>query len=61
MFNFSLDATFGIKFDLKKYYHQINIHDSEVTYYGFVYKMSNATEPEYFVWRTMPSLDIPLN
>ncbi len=54
MFNFSLGATHGIKFDLKKYYHQIKIHDSEIKYYGFVYKMSNAPGPEYFVWRTMP-------
>ena len=54
MFNYSILATHGIKFDLKKFYHQIDIFDEESTYYGFMYVMSDGADPTCFVWKTLP-------
>ena len=30
-------ANFGIKFDLKKFYHEIDLHPTEYQYYGFTF------------------------
>ena len=35
MFEMSKDATCGIKFDLKNFYHEIDLAPKEYKYYGF--------------------------
>jgi Reverse transcriptase (RNA-dependent DNA polymerase) len=47
-------AEYAIKFDLKKFYHQIKLHPEETTYYGFTYKMTDTGKPTYFIWKTLP-------
>jgi hypothetical protein len=37
MFNYSIDVNFAIKFDLKKFHHEIVINEK---YFGFMYKMA---------------------
>jgi hypothetical protein len=54
MFNFSTTSAFGIKFDLKKFYHEIDINEAEKQYFGFMYQMEEGEPHTYFVWSTMP-------
>ncbi len=54
MFNYSSNAKFAIKFDLKKFYHEIDINENEKKYFGFMYQMQDNEEHTYFVWNTIP-------
>jgi hypothetical protein len=54
MFEYSREAVCGIKFDLKKFYHEIDIHEDHQQFFGFMYPMSDGGEPTYFVWKTLP-------
>jgi hypothetical protein len=54
MFNYSTSAKFGIKFDLKKFYHEIDIDVDFKKYFGFMYQMKDDEPHTYFVWATMP-------
>jgi hypothetical protein len=54
MFEYELDAKYAIKFDLKKFYHELSINASFKKYFGFMYQMEDGKEPEMFVWSTMP-------
>jgi hypothetical protein len=54
MFNYSTSANFGIKFDLKKFYHEIDIDVNFKKYFGFMYQMNDDEPHTYFVWATMP-------
>jgi len=39
MFNYASSSNYGIKFDLKKFYHEIDICESHKQYFGFMYQM----------------------
>ena len=54
MFNYSINAKCGIKFDLKKFYHEIYIEESQEGFFGFMYPMADGDEPSYFVWTVLP-------
>jgi len=54
MFEYSKRSEWGIKFDLKKFYHEIDIHPAFQTYFGFMYKLSPNEPAQYFVWKTLP-------
>ena len=54
MFEMSKDATCGIKFDLKKFYHEIDLAPKEYKYYGFQFPYGPGDKPTYFVWTTLP-------
>jgi hypothetical protein len=41
MFNYPVPANFAIKFDLKKFYHEIDINKQHKKYFGFMYQMEN--------------------
>jgi hypothetical protein len=56
MFEFSRCAAFGIKFDLKKFYHEIDIHNDYQKYFGFMFPMEEGRDSTYFIWKTM---DVP--
>jgi Reverse transcriptase (RNA-dependent DNA polymerase) len=47
-------AEYVVKFDLKKFYHQIKLHLDETMYYGFTYKMKDTSKTSYFIWKTLP-------
>ena len=47
-------SDYGIKFDLKKFYHEIDIAEADQKYFGFMYKMDDESEAKYFVWKTLP-------
>jgi hypothetical protein len=53
MFNYSIDVNFAIKFDLKKFHHEIDINEGDKKYFGYMYKMADG-EPHTFVWATVP-------
>ena len=55
MFSYSLDAEWGIKFDLKKDYHQLDTHSDFQKYFGFMYKISDSESSVHFVRKTKPS------
>jgi hypothetical protein len=54
MFEYSKSANFGIKFDLKKFYHEIDIAEEDQKYFGFMYQMEDKQDHIYFVWTTLP-------
>ena len=54
MFEMSKNATCGIKFDLKKFYHEIDLAPKEYKYYGFKFPYGPGDKPTYFVWTTLP-------
>jgi hypothetical protein len=54
MFNYASSSQFAVKFDLKKFYHEIDICESHKKYFGFMYQMVEGGPHEYFVWATMP-------
>jgi hypothetical protein len=54
MFDYAMDAKYAIKFDLKKFYHELAINQIFKRYFGFMYQMEDGCEPEMFVWSTMP-------
>ena len=51
---YSLEANYGIKFDLKKFYYEMDISEDHQTYFGFMFPMSDGEEPTYFVWTVLP-------
>jgi Reverse transcriptase (RNA-dependent DNA polymerase) len=53
MFHYAEQSEFAIKFDMKKFYHQIPIHVDFQTYFGFRYEYTPG-KVSYFVWLTMP-------
>jgi Reverse transcriptase (RNA-dependent DNA polymerase) len=44
---------YAIKFDMKKFYHQVKVHVDYRQYFGFQFDMGGGTK-QYFVWCTMP-------
>jgi hypothetical protein len=54
MFNYSVSANFAIKFDLKKFYHEIDINEQHKKYFGFMCQMEDNQPHTYFVWATVP-------
>jgi Reverse transcriptase (RNA-dependent DNA polymerase) len=54
MLDYSRTAQWAIKFDLKKFYHEIDIHPDFQKYFGFMYQMEDGQLPDMFVWSTMP-------
>ena len=54
MFEMSKDATCGIKFDLKIFYHEIDLAPKEYKYYGFKFPYGQRDMTTYFVWTTLP-------
>ena len=54
MFNYSISAKYAIQFDLKKFYHEIDISEDHQQYFGFMYSMGNGEAPTYFVWTVLP-------
>ena len=53
MFNYSNEAKYGIQFDMKKFYHEVDIELSQQTYFGFTFVMENNSNPITFVWTVM--------
>ena len=54
MFEMAKTATCGIKFDLKKFYHEIDLDPSEYHFYGFKFPLTTSALETYFVWTTLP-------
>jgi hypothetical protein len=54
MFEYCKGKQYAVKFDLKKYYHEIDIHKDFRTYFGFKYQMQDGADLVTFVWNTMP-------
>jgi Reverse transcriptase (RNA-dependent DNA polymerase) len=54
MFVYAADASYAIKFDLKKFYHEIALHSDYVKYFGFAYDLTGTGTEQYFVWKTLP-------
>jgi len=54
MFNYAVNANYAIKFDLKKFYHEIDINEGHKKYFGFMYRMAENEPLTYFVWATVP-------
>jgi Reverse transcriptase (RNA-dependent DNA polymerase) len=54
MFQYAVDANYAIKFDLKKFYHEISLHRDYITYFGFEYDLDGTGDKQYFVWKTLP-------
>ena len=54
IFNYSTTAKFGIQFDLKKFYHEIDINEDFEDYFGFMYPMADGEDSTYFVWISLP-------
>jgi hypothetical protein len=54
MFDYCKEQQYAVKFDLKKYYHEIDINKDFRTYFGFMYIMDDNADPQTFVWNTMP-------
>jgi len=54
MFNYSASSKLAIKFDLKKFYHEIDIREDQKRYFGFMYQMEDGCDHTYFVWDTVP-------
>jgi hypothetical protein len=52
MFNYSIDVNFAIKFDLKKFHHEIDINEGDKKYFGFIYKTADDELHNYYVWAT---------
>ena len=52
MFEYAKHADYGIKFDLKKFYFHIEIHEDFKKYFGFSYQIEGETV--YFIWNTLP-------
>ena len=44
MFEMSKDATCGIKFDLKNFYHEIDLAPKEYKYYGFQFPYGQGVQ-----------------
>jgi Reverse transcriptase (RNA-dependent DNA polymerase) len=53
MVNYAAPVNFGIKFDLKKFYHEIDINLSFQKYFRFCYEQTPGNK-SYFVWKTIP-------
>jgi Reverse transcriptase (RNA-dependent DNA polymerase)/RNase H-like domain found in reverse transcriptase len=54
MFLYAMDADFGIKFDLKKFYHEIPLNPAFRKYFGFAYDIYGNGKLQYYVWKTLP-------
>jgi hypothetical protein len=54
MLDYCIDANLAIKFDLKKYYYQIKLDETECQYYGFAYSMVDNEPVQYFIWKSLP-------
>jgi hypothetical protein len=54
MFEYCKTANFGIKFDMKKFYYEVDLNPDYYKYFGFSYVLEDGSEPELFVWTTLP-------
>jgi len=54
MFEYSKQAEYGIQFDLKKFYHQIDIDPEYRKFFGFAYALDCAGRTSYFQWNSIP-------
>jgi hypothetical protein len=53
MVHYASESNYAIKFDMKKFYHQIQINSNYTTYFGFKYQMRDGIDT-FFEWKTMP-------
>ena len=53
MFSSCFDANFGIQFDMKKFYYEVDIDEDFQPYFGFMFPL-HSDEPSYFVWTVLP-------
>ncbi len=54
MLEYSRNSEYAIQFDLKKFYHQIDINPANKTYFGFTFPLFATGSSQYFVWKTLP-------
>jgi hypothetical protein len=54
MFEYCKNANFGIKFDMKKFYYEVDLNPDYYKYFGFSFVLEDGAEPELFVWTTLP-------
>ena len=54
MFEYSKNASFGVKFDIKKYFYCIDIHPDHQKYFGFMFCMAEDSKPTMFTWTVLP-------
>ena len=52
-FNYCHEAKWGIKYDMKKFYHSMDIRVEEQKYFGFSFIMEEGAEPTLFVFTVM--------
>ena len=53
MFDYAKNSNYAIKFDLKKFYYEIDVHPDYQDYLGFMFPMKDGVH-EFFVWTSMP-------
>jgi Reverse transcriptase (RNA-dependent DNA polymerase)/RNase H-like domain found in reverse transcriptase len=53
MYHYAAESEFAIKFDMKKFYHQVPVHEEFRKYFGFRYELTPGNFC-YFTWVTMP-------
>ena len=54
MFSYCNNAKWGVGFDLKKFYYEIQINEEYEKYFGFMYIMEEGLKASYFVWQCLP-------
>ena len=54
MFEFCKNSSYGIQFDLKKFYFHIPVHKDYKKFFGFSFVMNDHGPIEYFIWNVMP-------
>ncbi len=52
MFEYSVNSEYAIKYDLKKYYYHIKIHDDYQKYFGFSFEINGKVIN--FIWTCLP-------
>jgi hypothetical protein len=45
MLDYSINAKYAIKYDLKIFYHELSINQQLKKYFGFMYQMVDGQEP----------------
>ena len=52
IFEYAKNSDYGIKFDLKKFYFHVEIHEDFKKYFGFSYRIAGKTV--YYIWNVLP-------
>jgi hypothetical protein len=53
MVDYSRSSKLAIKFDFKKFYHEIDIHPDYQKYFKFMFQMKDGCLTEMFVWTSV--------